>query len=175
MAEPLQQEFFDYLARLDLAAVESAQDKVDECRYFLAQARVEKERSRFRWLLSALLSAAYSFFEMAALEARHRFCGEDGEVYPDEQALTVLSNHVKFEKAGKKGWVKASALSPAAKKLFDARRRNTHHYPLSIMECGPNLPADFRLGRLRDEGVPALDFAVDVVNLVEQVQRELDA
>jgi hypothetical protein len=174
MSSTLREDFNDYLNRLDISAIESAQDKLDECRYFIELANVERDRKRFRWLLSAFLSAAYSFFEMAALEARYRFCNEDGDPYPDEQALSVLANYVKVEKFGKNG-VKAVGLSPLAKKLFAIRKGNTHHFPLSIMVSGSNLPIDFRLGKLRGEGVPALGFAQEVLELLEEVQRELDA
>ena len=56
-----------YLDRLDITAIESAANKVEECRFFLGLASIETDHARFRWLLSAFLNAAYSYFEMAAL------------------------------------------------------------------------------------------------------------
>ncbi|TXG99901.1 MAG: hypothetical protein E6R08_00270 [Nevskiaceae bacterium] len=165
--------FDRYLDRLDLAAIESARDKVEECRFFLGLASIETDRARFRWMLSAFLNAAYSYFEMAALEAHFRFCDPDGNPFADEQTLATLEQHVKVDK-DRRDRVKTIAVSPLAQQLFNIRKGNTHHFPLSIMEAGPALPEGFEIGRFRGEGVPALAFAREAMALVEQVQREID-
>ena len=59
----------DFLSRLDLGAIEDACNKIDECEFFLSLASQEANRMRFRWLISAFLNAAYSYFEMTALRA----------------------------------------------------------------------------------------------------------
>ena len=59
----------DVLSRIDLGAIEDSSNKVSECKYFLELASSEKNRVRFRWLVSAFLNAAYSFFEMSAMRA----------------------------------------------------------------------------------------------------------
>lgn len=173
MTDKLRKEIFDYLARLDLSAIESAQDKLEECRFFMGLASVERDRQRFRWLLSAFLSSAYSFFEMVAVEAHFSFCDDEGHPYANEHALDVLANYVKITKTGSKGRVQVSGLTPLAEKLWAIRRGNTHHFPLSIMATGQDLPNDFSIGKLRDEGIPALAFARDILAMIEQVQREL--
>lgn len=165
-----------YLDRLDITAIENAANKVEECRFFLGLASIEADRAKFRWLLSAFLNAAYSYFEMAALEAYFRFCDQDGNPFADEQTLAALEPHVKADKTGKTGKerVKTLAVSPLAQQLFKIRTGNTHHFPLSIMEAGPALPEGFEIGRMRGEGISALAFGREVMELVERVQRQID-
>ena len=127
------------LDRLDLTSLESSRNKIDECRFFLDLASREQDRAKFRWLLSAFLNAAYSYFEMAAVEAHFKFCGEDGEPYADAHALKALEQHVIVER-NRAGRVKTIAVTPTVKKLFDIRKGNTHHFPLAIIEARSPLP-----------------------------------
>lgn len=170
-------DFEQLLRDLDLGALEAARNKVDECAYFLGLASKETERAAFRWLVSAFLSAAYSYFEMTALEALFKNVDDNGDTYADRATLVALEQHVEVQKSGPPGRerVKTIAKSAFAKRLYEFRRRNTHHFPLSIMEAGPSLPQDFYFGQIRGTGEPVLAFCTDVMDLVRRVQREMES
>jgi hypothetical protein len=59
--------------------------------------------------------------------------------------------------------------------LQKVQKAATHHYPLSIMAAGPNLPEDFHLGSMRGEGEPLPAVCRDALVVIKQVQAELDA
>lgn len=70
----------DWLSRWDMDAVPDIDDKVSECEFFFDSLSSETNRNRFRWLVSAFLNAAYSFFESTALTAYFRYTDpENGE------------------------------------------------------------------------------------------------
>lgn len=98
----------DWLSRCDIGAVPDLDDKVRECEFFFDALSAETNRNRFRWLVSAFLNAAYSFFESTALTAYFRFTDpESGEPYEDDEGLTVLRRHVKvFQNAKNPNFVK---------------------------------------------------------------------
>lgn len=166
----------EWFSRLDLDAIEDARNKIDECEYFLALASRESDRTRFRWLVSAFFSSAYSFFEMSALRAYLSFTASDtGQMLEDPKALGVLRGYVAVLQDKKNpSYVKTSGQHPITKQLYELRRLNTHHFPLAIMAAGPDLPEDFEFGNMRGEGTPALAFCREVMALVLQVRRELD-
>lgn len=166
----------DFFSRLDIEAIEDVGNKVAECEYFLQLASQERDRRHFRWLISAFLNAAYSYFEIAALHAYLAFMDEDGEMHPDTEAVEVLRGHVRVMRNAKRpDYVKTSGLSPLTEKLYEIRRGNTHHFPLSIMETGPELPDDFQFGNMRDKGEPVLPFCRRVMELIKTIEQELGA
>lgn len=164
----------DFFSRFDMEAIEDVGSKIAECEYFLGLAGNETNRSHFRWLISAFLNAAYSYFEMSALHAYFAFTDQDGNNFADDDAIEVLRGHVRVVRNEKRPeFVKTAGLSVLTKKLYEIRKGNTHHFPLSIMATGPNLPADFQLGSMRGSGEPIMPFCRDVMNLIRSVQQEL--
>ena len=92
----------------DLDAMVREDDKVEECRYFLGLMERETDWSGFRYLTSAFLGAAYSFFEILALRA-HCFWDETGEQYASEDMLDRLSPYVSVFKEKKRAESKLEA------------------------------------------------------------------
>lgn len=164
-------------SRLDFEAIEDSSNKVAECEYFLTLASTEQDKQRFRWLISAFFGAAYSFFEMSALDAHFAFTAPDtGDPIEDCEALDVLRKYVTVSQdKTRPSYVKTSGKHEVCKTLYELRRKNTHHIPLSIMSTGTQLPEDFHFGNMRDEGVPALAFCREAMTLIYKVQHELSA
>jgi len=167
----------DFFSRIDFEAIEDSSNKIAECEYFLGLASVEKDRTKFRWLISAFFGAAYSFFEMSALRAYFGFTAPDtGDPVEDNEALDILRIYVDIVQNKKHpSYVKTAGKHAVTKKLYELRRENTHHFPLSIMASGSSLPEDFQFGRMKGEGTPALAFCREAMLLIRQVQSELDA
>lgn len=167
----------DFLSRLDLSAIAEPGDKVRECEYFLGLAGIETNRERFRWLITAYLNAVYSFFETSALYANASFTDpETGDPIPDDEALRRIRSYVRvFTDAKKPFYVKTGKLGGTMKRLYEIRSAATHHFPLSIMEAGPNLPEDFHLGNMRGEGAPVLALCREALEVVKAAQRDLDS
>src|SRR3989339_608157 len=107
----------EWLSRIDLAAVPDPADKLRECEFFFDLLCREADRDRFRWLVSAFMNAAYSFFESSALTAYFRFNdNETGEPVPDSQALEVLRKYVVVIRDEKRpNFVKTAGLVPLTK------------------------------------------------------------
>ena len=165
----------DWLAQLDFEAVADPDDKLSECEFFFGLMSAEVDRERFRWLASAFLNAAYSFFESSALMAFLRFTDKEGEPIADHHALDVLGRYVNVERRGRRrDFVKTTPLHPLTEQLYQFRRKTTHHYSLSVMIAGPSLPADFHFGSTRRQGVPVIKLCGDVIELVRRVQQEID-
>jgi hypothetical protein len=167
----------DWLSLLDLSAVADPGDKVRECEYFLALAEAERDRERFRWLISAFFGGAYSFFETSALYAYAALTAPDtGEPLADFDAVAILEKYVGIRQSDKDPYfVKTSGRHEITKRLYDLRKSSTHHVPLSIMVTGPSLPADFQFGSSVGAGTPALEFCRSLMQLIRQVQHELNA
>jgi hypothetical protein len=167
----------DWLNLLDLSAIADPGDKLAECEYFLALAAQEQCREHFRWLISAFFNAAYSYFETSALSAYVAFSDpKTGEPIEDEEALLILRKYVKvFRNEKKPNFVKTAGLHPITEQLYELRKANTHHFPLSIMAAGPLLPEGFHFGNMTGKGTPALDFCRSALALILAVQKELDA
>jgi len=164
----------EWFSRLDFSAMEDAPNKLAECEFFFSLASQETDRAKFRWLVSAFFNAAYSYFEMSALRAHFAFTTETGDPLEDRVALNVLKEYVGVERSSKKsGYVKTLGRHPITKKLYDLRRRNTHHFPLSIMVTGTDLPEDFHFGHMQGEGASGLSFCRDVLSLIHQVQSKI--
>lgn len=163
------------LSEVDLSAIADTDDKMAECEYFLSLASVEQDLQRFRWLISAFLGAAYSFFEISALSAYYRFSDhETGEPIEDAQALDILRRYVKVLRDTKRPrYVKTAGHHPITKHLYEIRRSNTHHISMSIMSTGQLLPEDFHFGHLMEKGTPALAFCRQAMELILQVHEEL--
>src|SRR5436309_1571712 len=69
-------------------------DKIEESRFFLSYMEKETEWNKFRWLTTAFVNSAYSFFDQAALRAHYRFSDpETGEPLPSEEALERLNKY----------------------------------------------------------------------------------
>lgn len=167
----------DWLNLLDLSAIADPGDKLAECAYFLALAAQEKCREHFRWLISAFFNAAYSYFETSALSAYVAFYDpKTGEPIEDQEALLILRKYVKvFRNEKNPNFVKTAGLHPVTKQLYELRKANTHHFPLSIMVAGLSLPKDFHFGNMTGKGTPALEFCNSAMALIRIVQKELDA
>ena len=165
------------LDRLDLGAIADPGDKIRECEYFLGLASAEADRTRFRWLISAYLNAVYSYFETTALYASVAFTDpETGDPIEDSEAVEKLRAYVRvFQNEKKPYYVKTGGLHPVIARLYEVRKAATHHFPLSIMATGPNLPEDFQLGNMKDEGQPLLALCREALAVIVQVQAELDA
>lgn len=165
----------DWFSRLDLDSVPDLDDKVRECEFFFALLSVQTERNQFRWLLSAFLNAAYSFFESTALTAHFRFSDPDGNSIPDHDGLSILRRNVRVVQNSKRPeFVKTAGLTPITKQLYEFRKKNTHYFPLSIMATGPSLPEDFHFGILRGEGAPVLPLCHEAMKLVRSVYAEIN-
>lgn len=177
MPESPESSLNDILRRLDLSAVADASDKLRECEFFLGLASTETDRTRFRWLISAYLNAVYSYFETAALYASVAFTHpETGDPVVDTEAVTKLGNYVRVSQSSKNPYyVKTAGFHPVLARVYEVRKAATHHYPLSIMAAGPNLPEDFHLGSMKGEGEPLLALCRDALGVIKQVQAELDA
>lgn len=164
-----------FLSRLDLSAIADEGDKVRECEYFLSLAASEPDRTRFRWLISAYLNAVYSYFETTALYAAVRFTDpETGEPIEDSETIEIIRNYVRvFQHDKKPFYVKTGGLHPVIARLYEVRKAATHHFALSIMAAGPNLPEDFELGSMKGEGTPLLALCRDALAVIKQLQAEL--
>lgn len=167
----------EFLAKLDLTAIADPGDKVRECEYFLALASNESSRERFRWLITAFLNAVYSFFETSALYANAAFTHpETGDPIADDEALEKLRAYVNvFTNAKNPYFVKTSGLNPALQRLYKVRAAAAHHFPLSIVAAGQNLPEDYRFGSLRGEGVPVLELCREALEVVREVDKDLNS
>jgi hypothetical protein len=162
---------------IDFDAIEDSSNKIAECEYFLGLASAEKDQAQFRWLISAFFGAAYSFFEMRALRAYFGFIAPDtGDPIEDYEALDILRVYVGVEQNKRQpSRVDTYGKHAVTKKLYELRRENTHHFPLSIMASDSSLPEDFQFGRMKGEGTPVLAFCREAMSLIRQVQSELDA
>lgn len=176
MANTSELEFDEWFNLLDLDAIALPSDKLEECRYFLDLIEMEVEAQRFRWLISAFCGAAYSYFEILALHLYESFSDPDsGESIPDEEALALLRRYVVVVKDTKRPFfVKTAGLHPITKQLYELRRKNTHHTPLSIMKTTNDLPAGFHFGYLTGKGKPALAFCREVMTLLEKASKDLE-
>lgn len=170
-------DFNDRLDLFDLSAIAEPDDKVAECEYFLTLASAEPCLQRFRWLISAFLGAAYSFFEISALSAYHTFTDpQTGGSIEDAEALNVLRRYVTVSQNVKNpSFVKTGGHQEVIKQLYELRKVNTHHVPLSIMSIGDELPEDFHFGHITGNGVPALVYCRTVISLIRQVHHELQS
>jgi len=165
-----------WLSRWDIEAVPDLDDKVRECEFFFDSLSAETNRNKFRWLASAFLNAAYSFFESTALTAYFRYTDpESGEPYEDQEGLAVLRRHVKVaQSANNPNFVKTTGLTPITKQLYEFRKKSTHHFPLSIMATGPALPEDFHFGSMQNEGVPVMPLCREALALIRTVYAEIN-
>lgn len=165
----------DWLNLLDLDAIADPSDKLAECQYFLGLAVEERDKDKFRWLISAFFGAAYSFFEINALRAYQGFFDpETGDPIENLEAIAALGGYVcVIQDAKRPKYVKTSGRCEITKKLYELRRANTHYYPLSITTNGPQIPEDFQFGYLSGKGVPALHFCGEVMTLIREVENEL--
>ena len=165
----------DEILSIDLSAVTLPEDKISECEYFLELAVCEPDRSRFRWLMSAFLNAVYSYFEIKTLSAYEAFQNpESGEYIEDEDALNVLRKYIRIMQNEKNpSYVKTSGVEGLVKTLYELRKQNTHHYPLSIMDAGGVPPQSYEFGIMPDNGTPALEFCRSVMSLINRIEEEL--
>lgn len=175
MSRKLAADTEDWLNLLDFAAIADPSDKSSECEYFLELATKESEKDKFRWLISAFFGAAYSFFEINALRAYQSFHNpETGDPIEYEEALETLRRYVRVHQDVKRPtYVKTVGQHEITRELYNLRKGNTHHYPLSIMTSGQRVPEDFHFGTLSVKGVPALAFCRQVMSLIHEVEHEL--
>ena len=157
----------DWLDLHDLASLADPSYKLSECEFFLDLATQENDKDKFRWLISAFFGAAYSFFEINALRAYQSFCNpETGEPIENEEALETLRRYVRvLQDAKRPTYVKTAGQHEITIELYDLRKRNNHHYPISIMTSGQRVPEDFHFGNLSGKGIPALAFCRQIMSL----------
>lgn len=167
----------DWFSRWDMESVPTMDDKVRECEFFFDALAIEMDRNRFRWLVSAFLNAAYSFFESTALTAHFRYTDpESGKLYEDHEGLAVLRRHVKVTQRSKKpNYVSTEGLTPITKQLYEFRNKSTHHFALSILVTGPSLPEDFHFGSMRGEGTSVMHLCRESLALIRTVYAEINA
>lgn len=166
----------DWLNRWDMESVPDFDDKLRECEFFFGLLETESDRNRFRWLVSAFLNAAYSFFESSALTAYFRFTdSETGDSFPDHEGLEVLCRHVRVCRNEKKpNFVKTAGLTPLTSELYEIRKKSTHHHSLSIMATGSSLPEDFHFGSMRGAGTPVMPLCREAIELIRQIYAEIN-
>lgn len=166
-----------WLNLLDLSAIADPFEKISECQYFLDLASKETNVQCFRWLISAFFAAAYSFFEISALSAFHAFTDpKTGEPIEDSDGLEVLRRYVTvFQNVKNPSFVKTGGNHEITRQLYELRKRNTHHFPMSIMSTAAELPETFQFGYIRGQGTPALAFCRKVMALIHKVHQELRA
>ena len=165
----------EWLDLLDLEAIADPSDKLPECVYFLKLATIEKDKEKFRWLISAFFGAAYSFFEINALRSYQSFHNpETGESIQSDEALATLRCYVSvIQNAKRPAYVKTAGQHEITKQFYELRRGNTHHYPLPIMKTGQVIPGDYHFGNLSGKGIPVLAFCRQVMALIREVDSEL--
>ena len=165
----------DWLNLLDLDSIADPSDKTFECEYFLRLATEEKDKDKFRWLISAFFGAAYSFFEINALRAYQGFHNpKTGAPIENGEAIETLRRYVRvFQDVKRPTYVKTAGQHEITKELYDLRKGNTHHYPLSIMTSGTAVPEGFQFGSLSGKGIPALAFCREAMSLIREVENEL--
>jgi len=166
----------DRISLLDLDAMANPSDKVSECEYFLRLASSEPDRQHFRWLVSAFLSAAHSYFDISAVRAYIGFTNpETGASMENSEAVEVLRPYVKVTPGSKKdpGHVNTKATHEITEQLYKLRHGNTHRFPLSILTTAENFPEDFQFGNITGEGIPVLRFCRETMCLIRKVEREL--
>jgi hypothetical protein len=148
---------------------------LSECEYFFELATQENDKDKFRWLISAFFGAAYSFFEINALRAYESFHDPvTGEPIQNQEALDTLRRYVRVcQDAKRPTYVKTAGQHNITKELYELRKGNTHHYPLSIMARGQRIPEDFHFGSLSGKSIPALAFCRQVLSLIHEVENEL--
>lgn len=160
---------------LDLSAVVLPDDKLDECDYFFGLLKKENNRDKFRWLLGAYLNACYGYLEYKAAYFHYAHCDpETGEPIKDWESLDTLRKYVRVFQQRKSGFVKTSGLSQLMEKLYKFRATSTHDGGIGIMETGSNLPEDFQIGVYTREGVPAIEFCLEVRAFFAELEHELD-
>ncbi|AXK38130.1 hypothetical protein [Crenobacter cavernae] len=166
----------DWFRRWDIQSVPDLDDKVRECEFFFDFLSVETDRNRFRWLVSAFLNAAYSFFESSALMAHFRYTDPHSEdPCIDHEGLAVLRRHVKVsQRTSNPNYVKTAGLTPITTQLYEFRKKNTHHFSLSVMATGPSLPEDFHFGSMRDAGTPVIPLCRETLELIKAIYAEIN-
>ena len=165
-------ELRNFMLTVDVSSAAAQDDKADECKFFLELARAETDRSRFRWLVSAFLSASYSFFDQAAYWACIAQIDEStGEDAADEVLLSAVLEHIDVTQNKKyASYVKTTASNGVLQRLYELRHQNTHRSSLSIMCAGQSLPEDFHLGWELGKGMPLLEFCDQVMIEIGQLR-----
>ncbi len=164
-----------WLNFLDLDAIADPADKLGECKFFFDLVTKESDKNKFRWLISAFFGSAYSYFEISAIRAYQSFHDpHTGDPIQNDEALRALSRYVRVSKNKKRPtYIKTSGEHAITRQLYELRKGNTHHYPLSIVETGRSGSEVFYFGSLHGEGIHALDFCRQVISLIYEVESEL--
>lgn len=171
---------FEIFLDMHIDGIPDLHDKVKECKYFLELAGNEVDIQKFRWLSSAFLSAAYSYFEIKAVEVWFR-CEdvETGEVSQDQNALEILNQYVESKKIISRNKKEPSVQTNKGRhELVDefrlVRNKNTHHSPLFILSDKDCSPESFKLLLPDGKTEGALAFLRKVFSLIEQVEGRLE-
>ena len=114
---------------------------------------------------------------LVALNAFHAFTDpKTGAYIEDIEALNILRGYVTIcQNVKNPSFVKTSGHHDVTKQLYERRRGNTHHVPLSIMVAGSEVPEDFHFGYITGQGTPALAFCRAAMSLIREVHQKLQA
>lgn len=164
----------------DLSGIETIEDpsiKITECEYFLGLASIEKDRTRFHWLINAFFDAAYNYFEMSALHAHFAHEAPDtNESIENRKTLVILRNHVVvIQEKNCRPYVNTAGKHPITKRLYELRETNTYPQPLAIMATEPSVIDDFHFESMKGNGSPVLAFCHEAMSIIRQVQSEFEA
>ena len=176
MESPSDDERDGWIEIHDLDALVESDDKIRECRYFLSLIERERNWNRFRWLTSSFMGAGYSFFEIQALGAFFSlYHPQTGDPIQNDEALTVLRRYVSvLQDAKRPSYVKTKGVHRITEVLYNLRRGNTHHYPLTIRPPRESEAGEFQLGGTNERGRPVLQFCREVLALIEEVNQQLE-
>lgn len=145
-------------------------------RIFLDLASRENDVDRFRWLISAFLNGAYSYFEICALQLHNFFTNpETGEPVEDYEAIEVLSKYVKIHRNEKNpSYIKTTGHHPVTMELWKIRKKNTHYGSLTIVPKEENNQESYDFFLFKEAPKPALNFCREVMALINLVKNELE-
>lgn len=167
-------ENFNALLSSDLDAIPDFDDKFEECKYFYSLAKDECDIKKFRWLVSACLNSANSFFDIKAGQLYHAFeDAETGEAIKDEEKLELFKAHMKTKQSPKNpSRIKAFPIGQLLERMREIRNANAHEHALffTTRESGNQSAYEITMGQY---SVSALQFCEHLIQRMEEVIREL--
>lgn len=161
---------------IKIAYIPDLDDKVHECAFFLDLASKEHDVDKFRWLISAFLNGAYSYFEICALQLHNAFTNPDtGEPVKDYEAIEILSKYVKIHRNEKNpSYIKTTGHHPVTVELWKIRKINTHYGSLTIVPKEEQNQDSYEFFLWQEAPKPALKFCREVMELIYFVKAELE-
>jgi hypothetical protein len=145
-------------------------DKLDECRFFINLMKRNSNWNEFRWLTSAFLNGARSALDWLAFAVYHTWIDDEGEFYPDTEALKKLSKYISINHVPKTGKVFVSPVDPLLKELCEHRKITAHQDSIRIKPEKVDSPDDFRFSK---GGHHVIAFGEKVLILLEHIHIEV--